>query len=106
MILQEIDEDNELLKDAVQDESEPQFPQLSATPSCMYRSIEDQWQFYELKCSSHVDIKFGKLREYQIEGVNWLVKLYDTKMSGILADEMVCWQVHIHVGDVSVFDGD
>lgn len=30
----------------------------------------------------------GKLREYQIQGLNWLVSLYDNSISGILADEM------------------
>lgn len=30
----------------------------------------------------------GTLRDYQIEGLNWLVSLYDTGISGILADEM------------------
>ena len=29
-----------------------------------------------------------KLKQYQIEGVNWLVNLYNNQMSGILADEM------------------
>jgi len=29
-----------------------------------------------------------KLKTYQIEGVNWLVNLYNNNMSGILADEM------------------
>jgi SWI/SNF-related matrix-associated actin-dependent regulator of chromatin subfamily A protein 1 len=30
----------------------------------------------------------GTLREYQLEGLNWLVKLYANGISGILADEM------------------
>ncbi|AOA62227.1 Isw1b complex ATPase subunit [Komagataella phaffii CBS 7435] len=30
----------------------------------------------------------GKLRPYQIQGLNWLVQLYENKLSGILADEM------------------
>jgi SNF2 family DNA or RNA helicase len=30
----------------------------------------------------------GKLREYQIEGLNWLYKLYQANLNGILADEM------------------
>lgn len=30
----------------------------------------------------------GKLREYQIDGLNWLVSLYENNISGILADEM------------------
>lgn len=30
----------------------------------------------------------GKLRDYQIQGLNWLISLYQNKLSGILADEM------------------
>jgi hypothetical protein len=30
------------------------------------------------------------MRPYQIEGLNWLVKLHDNGINGILADEMVC----------------
>lgn len=30
----------------------------------------------------------GTLREYQIQGLNWLVSLYENSISGILADEM------------------
>lgn len=33
-------------------------------------------------------VKEGKLREYQIQGLNWLISLYENKLSGILADEM------------------
>ena len=29
------------------------------------------------------------MRPYQIEGLNWLVKLHDNGINGILADEMV-----------------
>lgn len=30
----------------------------------------------------------GKLRPYQVQGLNWLVSLYENNLSGILADEM------------------
>lgn len=30
----------------------------------------------------------GQLKEYQIEGLNWMVKLYHLNINGILADEM------------------
>ena len=29
------------------------------------------------------------MRDYQIAGLNWLVRLYDSGINGILADEMV-----------------
>lgn len=34
-------------------------------------------------------IKFGKMRDYQLQGLNWLIHLYDNGINGILADEMV-----------------
>ena len=33
-------------------------------------------------------IKFGNMREYQLAGLNWLIRLYDNGINGILADEM------------------
>lgn len=33
-------------------------------------------------------IQGGELREYQIQGLNWLISLYENRLSGILADEM------------------
>ena len=29
-----------------------------------------------------------KLRDYQLDGLNWMVSLYETGINGILADEM------------------
>ena len=33
-------------------------------------------------------IQFGKMRDYQLEGLNWMIKLHDHGINGILADEM------------------
>ena len=33
-------------------------------------------------------IKFGEMRDYQVEGLNWMVRLYHRGLNGILADEM------------------
>lgn len=30
------------------------------------------------------------MRSYQVAGLNWLIRLYENGISGILADEMVC----------------
>lgn len=38
----------------------------------------------------HLDVKTGKLRDYQTRGLNWLISLYENGINGILADEMVC----------------
>lgn len=34
-------------------------------------------------------LRNGKLKEYQLQGLEWLVSLYNNKLNGILADEMV-----------------
>jgi SWI/SNF-related matrix-associated actin-dependent regulator of chromatin subfamily A member 5 len=34
-------------------------------------------------------INFGEMRDYQVEGLNWIVRLYHRGLNGILADEMV-----------------
>lgn len=41
-------------------------------------------------CSVVADVKWGKLRDYQVRGLNWLISLYENGINGILADEMVC----------------
>ena len=35
---------------------------------------------------------FGKLKEYQVKGLEWLVSLYNNNLNGILADEMVTFR--------------
>ena len=42
---------------------------------------------YELNCFA--DIKNGKMRDYQIRGLNWMISLFENGINGILADEMV-----------------
>jgi ATP-dependent helicase STH1/SNF2 len=37
----------------------------------------------------------GKLKEYQIKGLQWMVSLYNNRLNGILADEMVCFALTI-----------
>lgn len=41
----------------------------------------------------HADVKTGKLRDYQVRGLNWLISLYENGINGILADEMVRLEV-------------
>ena len=36
---------------------------------------------------THTGIQ-GKMRDYQLQGLNWLIHLYDKSVNGILADEM------------------
>lgn len=34
-------------------------------------------------------VKGGTMRDYQIQGLNWMISLYHNGINGILADEMV-----------------
>ena len=65
--MSEAEEDDALLH-ALEDEAERSstFAPLTEQPSCIT----------------------GKMRGYQLEGLNWMIKLYDSGVSGILADEM------------------
>eukprot|EP00882_Tetradesmus_deserticola_P006354 GHRQ01006683.1.p1 GENE.GHRQ01006683.1~~GHRQ01006683.1.p1 ORF type:complete len:231 (+),score=98.42 GHRQ01006683.1:287-979(+) len=64
----EDDEDAELLRDEEADGGPSQVHRLQAQPSILTG---------------------GTLREYQLQGLNWLIHLYDNGINGILADEMV-----------------
>ena len=36
-----------------------------------------------------IDIKNGIMRDYQLQGLNWMISLFENGINGILADEMV-----------------
>jgi SWI/SNF-related matrix-associated actin-dependent regulator of chromatin subfamily A member 5 len=36
-----------------------------------------------------LDVTGGTLREYQVQGLNWMISLFENGINGILADEMV-----------------
>ncbi|KAJ3118227.1 hypothetical protein HK098_005980 [Nowakowskiella sp. JEL0407] len=63
----EKEEDEELLKD---DQGE----------EVVVETVFDQSPAY---------VKGGEMRDYQIQGLNWMISLYDNGLNGILADEMV-----------------
>ncbi|WIA10295.1 hypothetical protein OEZ86_000436 [Tetradesmus obliquus] len=63
----EDDEDAELLRDEEADGGASQVHRLQVQPSILTG---------------------GTLREYQLQGLNWLIHLYDNGINGILADEM------------------
>lgn len=49
---------------------------------------EDKDEFSSTVFTESPGYVHGKLREYQVQGLNWLVSLYENSISGILADEM------------------
>jgi hypothetical protein len=42
----------------------------------------------ELRIDRSADVKGGEMRQYQIQGLNWMVSLHQNGLNGILADEM------------------
>jgi SWI/SNF-related matrix-associated actin-dependent regulator of chromatin subfamily A member 5 len=48
---------------------------------------DDEFNFIKLDEQPN-SLKGGSLKEYQIDGLNWLINLYNLKINGILADEM------------------
>ena len=55
-------------QDEDQDEEEEEHIKIFRQPKCMVN---------------------GELQPHQIDSLNWMVTLYDHKLNGILADEMV-----------------
>ena len=43
---------------------------------------------------------FGKMRAYQLEGLNWMIRLQENGVNGILADEMGLVRTHFHVSSL------
>lgn len=58
--------------------------------SCRFRKAR-----YDLRrvltMAAFTDVKGGTMRDYQIQGLNWMISLYHNGINGILADEMVRW---------------
>ena len=53
----------------------------------MMETAEEEVSVTRLTTQPHC-IAFGTMRDYQLEGLNWMINLHDNGISGILADEM------------------
>jgi SWI/SNF-related matrix-associated actin-dependent regulator of chromatin subfamily A member 5 len=73
----EKEEDEELLKEELEEEDETSLP------------LSTETVFSE----SPKYVTGGTLREYQVQGLNWMISLFEHGINGILADEMglVSW---------------
>ncbi|KAH0895930.1 hypothetical protein HID58_045498 [Brassica napus] len=82
--LTEEEEDEEYLK-----EEEGAIPgsggtRLLTQPACKYVNVPPLYLEMVHNCASIQ----GKMRDYQLAGLNWLIRLYENGINGILADEM------------------
>lgn len=68
----EKEEDEELLNEEISEEQDPTAV------------VNTETVFSE----SPVYIKNGKMRDYQVQGLNWLISLFEHGINGVLADEM------------------
>ena len=61
-------EDSELIADELEDDesAQPHFTRLATQPASVV----------------------GEMRDYQLEALNWLIRLHEQNINGILADEM------------------
>jgi len=48
--------------------------------------------------SQPASLGFGQMRPYQLEALNWMIRLQENGVNGILADEMVCYEVFFYFG--------
>ena len=43
---------------------------------------------FNIQLYNAFSLKGGKMRDYQVRGLNWMISLYENGINGILADEM------------------
>ncbi|XP_052123895.1 ATP-dependent helicase brm [Frankliniella occidentalis] len=89
-------QDDESRDDRISDDDKAKQVILKAkTEDDEYKSSADGQTYYSIahtvneKVTQQASIMVnGKLKEYQIRGLEWLVSLYNNNLNGILADEM------------------
>ena len=93
----EKEEDAELLANAGEegDEDEDQSYVFTESPACESRLLFDIWCLALTWYGT--DVKGGTMREYQVQGLNWMIGLYTNGINGILADEMVHFFARPHI---------
>lgn len=89
------EEEEEKEKEKTKETKEADTSKVVATEDDEYKGGDDQVNYYNIAHGIREKIteqsslmKFGKLKEYQIKGLEWLVSLYNNNLNGILADEM------------------
>ncbi|KAI8561580.1 hypothetical protein RHMOL_Rhmol04G0351200 [Rhododendron molle] len=88
--LTEEEEDEEYLKEEEDGLSGSGNTRLLVQPSCITLSLSClPFLYSSFVCISKLLFGIqGKMRDYQLAGLNWLIRLYENGINGILADEM------------------
>ena len=88
-------QDDDVKENVSEDDKAKQVIQKAKNEDDEYKSSADMQTYYGIahtineKVTQQASIMVnGKLKEYQIRGLEWLVSLYNNKLNGILADEM------------------
>jgi hypothetical protein len=89
----EKEEDEELLHD--DDEEDEGVYVYDESPACKswdFRRVHWKAVLFMLTSEDRsAVVKGGKMRDYQVAGLNWMASLHHNCINGILADEMVCY---------------
>lgn len=82
----EKEEDEQLLKETekVADVEDDQPYVFEQSPGCMSSCLH----YPSLTFILATDVHGGQLRDYQVQGLNWMIALHQNGLNGILADEM------------------
>jgi SNF2 family DNA or RNA helicase len=60
--------------------------------SLLKKKVVVHWKYIKLNCLQVTEqpsiLQGGELRSYQIEGLQWMLSLFNNNLNGILADEM------------------
>lgn len=68
----------------------PPFNLIGIIPPCAQTGLDVMQAKKIPPFSLSTSVLRGELRPYQLEGVNFLIRLFDCGINGVLADEMVC----------------